>query len=229
MIMSRLYPLLLCLCLIQIADAQSILSRVTFPINESQTIQKLARAGIDLSHGDLSVRNAFTTELETYELKKLKELGIVYDVVIADMGLNRLHAHHDHRGGGGLLSCQDHSFDEIIPKNFEHGSLGGFYSNSEVIDQLDIMAFMFPDLISVRRPIGNIKTWEGNNLYWVRISDHAETDENEPEILYTGLHHAREFISVSANIYVMWYLLENYAKDPVVRHIPDHPLQESSR
>ena len=221
MIMSRLTPLLLCLCLIQIADAQSILSRVTFPINESQPLQKLAKAGIDLSHGDMSVRNSFTTELETYELKRLTDLGIEYVIKVENVAKDRLEG-HDHRGGGGLLSCQDHTFDEIVPKNFEPGSLGGFYSNSEVIDQLDIMAFMFPDLISVRRPVGNIKTWEGNNIYWVRISDHAETDENEPEILYTGLHHAREFISVSSNIYLMWYLLENYAKDPVVRQILDH-------
>lgn len=92
----------------------------------------------------------------------------------------------------------------------------------EVLDQLDLMSFLYPNLISVRKPIGNFKTWENNSIYWVKISDQPETDESEPEVLYTGLHHARELISVSQTIYYMWYLLENYNKDPRIKQTIDH-------
>jgi hypothetical protein len=121
-----------------------------------------------------------------------------------------------------LLACSDDIIDDNIPNNFELGKTGGFFSLPDVLDNLDIMAFLYPDLISVRKPIGNFKTWKNNNIFWVRISDHPEVDEDEPEILYTGLTHARELISVSQNIYYMWYLLENYDKDPLVKQIVDN-------
>src|SRR5678815_5596900 len=68
----------------------------------------------------------------------------------------------------------------------------------------------------------NIKTYKNNSIFMVKISDNAGTDENEPEILYTGLHHARELISVSEIIYYMWYLLDNYHTNPMIKDIVDH-------
>ena len=84
------------------------------------------------------------------------------------------------------------------------------------------MALLYPHLISVRRPIGNFKTWENNSIFWVRISDNPEVDEQEPELLYTSLIHGREFVSLSQTIFYMWYLLENYSKDPEIKQILDH-------
>ena len=207
-------------CLVQAAGAQSILSRVKFPIDANQTASDLAKAGIDLTHGHGTTRSSFTTEIEDYQLRRFDAMGIRYTVDIADLSKWRKQQSQAPQREK-ILDCQDHIFNSAIPKNFELGSVGGYFSMSEVIDQLDIMAFLYPNLISVRKPIGNFKTWQNNSIYWVKISDHPEIDENEPEVLYNGLHHAREFISVSANIYYMWYLLENYEKDPMVRQIVD--------
>jgi len=218
--MSRLYVFLLSFCLTQAIDAQSILSRITFPINENQTTTDLAKAGIDLSHGHGRKGISFTTELEDYELERLRDLGISYTVDIANISKHRQAGVHEERTQ--LLSCQEDNYDELVPQNFELGKVGGFFSMSDVLDNLDIMQFLYPNLISIRKPIGNFKTWENNSIFWVKISDHPETDENEPEILYTSLTHAREFISVSENIYYMWYLLENYDKDPLVKQIVDN-------
>ncbi|MFZ1675651.1 MAG: M14 family zinc carboxypeptidase [Saprospiraceae bacterium] len=220
MSISRLFILLLSLCLTQAIEGQSILSRVTFPINDQQTSRDLAKAGIDLTHGHGKLGVSFTTEMEDYELARLDKLGIQYNVDIPDISLYR---HQDHNSTRTqLLNCQDDLYNSVVPKNFEMGKTGGFFSLSDVIDNLDIMQFLYPNLISVRKPIGNFKTWENNNIFWVKISDNPEIKENEPEILYTSLTHARELISVSENIYYMWYLLENYDKDPVVKQIVDH-------
>lgn len=218
MTVSRLTLLLLCLCLFQVARSQQTLSRVTFPIDETQTLRDLARAGIDLTHGSGSLRHAFTTELQGFELKRLQAQGIRFSVDIPDMARYRNQPHPAHRDGN-FLDCQDHTFDQAVPKNFELGDKGGFFSLPEVLDNLDAMAIQYPGLISIRRPIGTYKTWQNNSIFWARISDHPELDENEPELLYTGLHHARELISVSQMIYYMWYLLENYDKDPTIRQI----------
>ncbi len=221
MTISRLTPLLLCLWLFQIADAQSILSRVTFPIDAEQSIHTLAKAGIDLTHGDHSGKDAFTTDLQDFEIARLKKEGIRYSVVIPDLNIYRQQAKANHRGGH-FLSCQDHNYDPHVPVNFELGHVGGFMSMPEVLDNLDLMAYYYPNLITDRKPIGDFKTYKNNSLYVVKISNNANTDENEPKILYTGLHHARELISVSELIYYMWYLLENYDKNPMIREILDH-------
>ena len=56
----------------------------------------------------------------------------------------------------------------------------------------------------------------------MKISDNPNTDEPEPEVLYTALHHAREPESLSQLIYYMWYVLENYATDPEVQALVDN-------
>lgn len=219
--MTRILPLLIFFCLVQALEAQTVLSRVTFPIDETQTRSDLAKAGIDLTHGHGGTRNTFTTEVQDFDLKRFDQIGIRYTIDIPDLSIYRKALAQSPRRET-VLDCQDHTFDEVIPKNFELGHVGGYFSMPEVLDQLDLMSFLYPNLISVRKPIGNFKTWENNSIYWVKISDQPETDENEPEVLYTGLHHARELISVSQTIYYMWYLLENYNKDPMIKHIIDH-------
>ena len=219
--MTRILPLLIFFCLVQAIEAQTVLSRVTFPIDETQTRSDLAKAGIDLTHGHGGTRNTFTTEIQDFDLKRFDQIGIRYTIDIPDLSIYRKALAQSPRRET-VLDCQDHTFDEVIPKNFELGHVGGYFSMPEVLDQLDIMAFLYPNLISVRKPIGDFKTWENNSIFWVKISDQPETDENEPEVLYTGLHHARELISVSQTIYYMWYLLENYDKDPMIKQIIDH-------
>ena len=217
---NRLYLLIVFFCIVQTLDAQRVTSRVTFPIDNSQTKEDLARAGLDLSHGHGKLDAFFNTEVQDFELKRLDEKGIRYTIDIPDLSKHRKVAAAAMRNN--FLECQNDPNDAIVPQNFELGSIGGFFSMPEIIDQLDAMAFLYPNLISVRKPIGDFKTWQNNSIFWVRISDNPEVDEEEPEILYTGLIHAREFISVSQNIFYMWYLLENYNKDPLVKQILDH-------
>lgn len=216
----RIPLFLLVFCLTQSVVAQSTLSRVTFPIDEKQSRSDLAKAGLDLTHGHGIARDAFTTEVQGYELKRFDSLGIRYSIDIPDMMVHRKEqSQHQHRGS--LLECQKHNYDETIPKNFEPGNVGGYFSMPEIIDQLDIMNFLYPHLISVRKPIGDIKTWQNNSIYYIKISDNPEVNENEPKVLYTALHHARELISTSQTIYYMWYLLENYNKDPMIKQMLD--------
>src|SRR6478736_868022 len=114
MTILRLTSLLLCFCFFQTVEAQSILSRVTFPIDADQTIHTLAKAGIDLTHGNHSRRDAFTTDVQDYELARLDKQGIRYSVVIPDLNIYRQQAKAENRGGN-FLSCQDHNFDQNVP------------------------------------------------------------------------------------------------------------------
>jgi hypothetical protein len=72
------------------------------------------------------------------------------------------------------------------------------------------MATQYPNLITAKAPIGTFLSIENRPIYFMRMSDNPATDESEPEILYTSIHHAREPNSLSEVIFYMWYLLENY-------------------
>ncbi len=95
--------------------------------------------------------------------------------------------------------------------------MGGFFTYEEILQKLDSMRLRWPNLISIKQPTGPLRTTENRPLYWVKISDNPAVNEAEPEILYNGVHHAREPMSVAQMLYYMYYLLENYATNPDVR------------
>lgn len=108
-----------------------------------------------------------------------------------------------------------------IPENFEMGSMGGYLTYEELLFHLDQMHELYPNLISEKTPISNdLLTYEGRPLYWLKISDYPYLNEsNEPEVLYTALHHAREPMSAMQMIYFMYYLLENYDTNAEIRDL----------
>ena len=79
------------------------------------------------------------------------------------------------------------------------------------------MKLLFPALITSKTEIG--KSVEGRSVYSVKISDNPEVDEDEPEVLYTSLIHAREPESMMQMLYFMFYLLENYGTDTEVTYL----------
>ncbi|MDT8415176.1 MAG: M14 family zinc carboxypeptidase [Flavobacteriaceae bacterium] len=113
--------------------------------------------------------------------------------------------------------------DWAVPQNFSLGSMGGMLTVSELEAELDKMRALFPNLITAKAPLSTTETtWQGRNVWYVKISDNPDTDENEPETLITSAIHARESASLMNNMFFMWYLLENYATDPFVKNIVDN-------
>jgi len=105
-------------------------------------------------------------------------------------------------------------------QGFNFGSMGGYYTFSEVVAELDEMRAFAPNLISIKESIG--ATIEGRDIWMVKISDNPDVKESEEEILYTALTHAREPQSMATILYFMWYLLENYGSEPVVDFLVDN-------
>ncbi|MCK5784711.1 MAG: immune inhibitor A, partial [Desulfobacterales bacterium] len=162
----------------------------------------------------------FETDLGSHELVKLDEVGISYTIIHEDVS-----AYYAERAAADSPSVINrNTLDEwVVPANWEYGSMGGFYTLAEVMSELDDMFAMYPELISEAEPISTTNlTHDGRLQYWVRISDNPTVNEDEPEVLYTGVHHAREPMSVQQMIFYMWYLLENYDSDDEVKRIVDN-------
>ncbi len=182
---------------------------------ENQSLEQLAQAGIDLTDGFLKAGVSFQTEISRAQIAQLDAHSISYEVLIRDMS-----AYYAERYAAEENTTLNRNPDDVypVPANWELGSMGGFYTFDEVMDELDYMAQHWPNLVTFRQAINpDLPTHEGELLWWVRLSDNPNEDETEPEVLYTGVHHAREGIGPQQLIFYMYYLLENYETNENIR------------
>jgi hypothetical protein len=184
---------------------------------------KLARAGIAVDHGTYKKGIYFITDLSESEIQAVKQAGLTYTVLIEDVSnyyrkRNEKKSAEKPTGADGCTECETFT----TPLNFQLGSMGGFFTYAEMLNMLDSMKSKYPALITTRQPLSAGTTLQGRPLYYVKISDNAETAETEPQALYTALHHAREPESLSQLIFYMWYLLENYNTNAHVKYLVDH-------
>ena len=75
---------------------------------------------------------------------------------------------------------------------------------------IETVAAAHPDIVSLFS-VG--PSYEGREMWAVKVSDNVGTDENEPEVLFIGQHHAREHITVEMTLYVLHLLTDNYGAD----------------
>ena len=64
-------------------------------------------------------------------------------------------------------------------------------------------------------------TYEGRPIQVVKLSDLVGIDEDEPEVLYTGLTHAREWPSLVVCMFILDSLTSAYGVDPSVTNMVD--------
>ena len=194
---------------------------------KNQDINKLSHVGIAVDHGEYKKGIHFISDLSDVEINKVKSLGFKHEVLINDVenhyihqndGLKNFNPHQNILNTTSCKTCPQFQ----TPSNFNLGSMGGFFTYQEMLDILDSMASKFPQLISQRQIIDTNHTVNGNQLYWLKISDNPNSNEAEPQILYTSLHHAREAESLSQLIFYMWYLLENYSTNDEIRYLVDN-------
>lgn len=205
---------------------------------EPERILELAALGLDLDHGDHhhakheshnDNESHIVSDFADYEIASARAAGFEVEILIEDV--QKFYTDQnigksptiDRSGANSryLENCAKPSLYDI-PQNFELGSMGGYYTYEEMIEILDQMSAEYPDLITVKEPINSSVTHEGRPVYWLKISDNPNVDENEPELMYNSLTHAREPNSLTQNIYFMWYLLENYATNEEVKYLVDN-------
>lgn len=175
-------------------------SLVIIPEITQNKMTILAQHGFDLDHGINFRENQIELVVTWTEIKELTELEIDYTI-----------QHDDLEGFYASRLTTDTS------REFENGSMGGYYTFSEVEQNLDQLTSECSHIISEKTSIG--QSLEGRDIWMVRLSDNPNSDENEPEVLYTGLHHAREPMSYMNLFYFMNYLCENYDSDVEIRNL----------
>jgi len=95
--------------------------------------------------------------------------------------------------------------------------MGGYHTYSEVMVALDSMHTRYPSITTAKMDIGH--SLEDSVIWAIKISDNPTVDEDEPEVFFNSLIHAREPAGMEVLLYFMWYLLDNYGTDPVATHL----------
>jgi carboxypeptidase T len=175
---------------------------------------ELSQTGIALDHPVESNKKWIIADLSDEEIQLARQAGFQVDIEIEDLKKWSLEMN---RHEDGALS---RSLSLPIPQGFNYGSMGGYITYAELLLELDSMVQAFPNLIHGGDSIG--VSYEGRTIKAYKISDNPHLDENEPEVLYTALHHAREPNSLMQMLYFMYYVLNHYGTDPEVTCLLDN-------
>ena len=92
----------------------------------------------------------------------------------------------------------------------------GFHSYTEITAETAAVAAAHPD-ITQRFSIG--KSYQGRELWAMKISDNVATDENEPEVLFDGSHHADEHMAAEMTLRIMHWLVDGYGTNTRITNI----------
>ncbi|MDM7916680.1 MAG: M14 family zinc carboxypeptidase [Candidatus Eisenbacteria bacterium] len=104
-----------------------------------------------------------------------------------------------------------------------------YHDYGETLTALQQMVLLHPTIAKLE-DIGdgwsktyNDPDWALHDVWALKISDNVQVDEPEPAILYSGVHHAREPVTVEICLGIATELLNGYGVDPqITRFINDH-------
>ena len=94
----------------------------------------------------------------------------------------------------------------------------GYHNYAEMLAELTKAEADYPTIVQ-KFSIG--KSYQGRDIWAAKISDNVAIDENEPEVLFDGLHHAREHLSVEQALAILRWLTTGYGSDPRITKIVD--------
>jgi carboxypeptidase T len=86
---------------------------------------------------------------------------------------------------------------------------GIYHSYNEMTDLFIQLSEEYSDIMSLES-LG--VTFEGRDIWLVKLSDHVEVDEEEPEVFLIGAHHGNEKPSYEVLIYFIQHMVGNYSK-----------------
>lgn len=104
-----------------------------------------------------------------------------------------------------------------VSRNFPLGSMQGNYTWDELNNRFDELLALYSNIISERLVIG--QSIEGRDIWAFKVSDNPNINEDEPEVLYTSLIHAREPLSMMNLFYFVQKMGEGYNSDEELTYL----------
>ncbi|MEP7377570.1 MAG: M14 family zinc carboxypeptidase [Chitinophagaceae bacterium] len=209
----------------QSAEAQQKFSKIKIKLPTAIAERNAVIAMMEADHFN-TADDGVIAEISEHAQKKLLSAGYKFDVLIDDVTKHFVEESKNFfrqakAGNRAAFETSGQTIKNFIatPSFFSTnglppGGMGGFYTFSEMNTEMNDLVTAFPTLVQ-KTSIG--LSVEGRNIWCLKISDNVSTDENnEPEVLYLGLQHAREAITGTSLIFFAQYLAQNYGTNPDV-------------
>lgn len=191
-------------------------SLVKISINSNEDIMRLQMNDITVEHYRGNLKSGIELVINQEEISRLANTGLIYEIKIKD-----LDSYYQNRSGSSPAELQKsiNILNQDNISSFSYGSMGGYYTYDEMVQKLDSMRIIYPNLISVKQNLGFSN--EGRAIWAVKISDNPGINESETEapIYFDALHHAREPQAMACLMYYMYWLLDNYGTDPEATYL----------
>lgn len=185
------------------ADESHVVSRIRLFIPDREALGRVWSAGVDHEGATGKPGGFMEFVAGPAERDELRRTGQSFETVVPDLAAEY---------------AAEFTAGPVNALGFGTGSMGGYYTYTEIGQQLDSMRALYPAFITAKDTL--TVTGGGRAIWIVKISDNADTDEPfEPEALYTALHHAREPQGMMTVLYYMWWLLENRASNPEAAYL----------
>lgn len=212
--MFRLFTIALLLLAALTISAQNY-KEVKIYLDSKEQISTLYNMGLEFDHFKWGKDNSITTFISDREFEILQNSSFRYDVLIDDW--NTYYANLPKLSESEKQFFRQMSKENYNVEGFGYGSMGGFFTLDEINARLDSMYALYPNIITQKFQIGT--TLQGRPIYAVKISDNPNVNEDEPQVQFNALIHAREPQGMMTVMYYMYYLLENYGTDPEVTYL----------
>lgn len=160
-------------------------------------------------------------EDEGYDVLEGGITDISVDVIVSRESRQRLESE------GYVLEfiAQGRPLREIMAEQAVGDSLpSGYLSYPEIVNRLQVAGSTYPaicDAINLSSQYG-IQTYEGRDLWAVKISDNVGSEEQEPAFLLVSCHHAREIVTPELALYAMDQFTSQYGIDPDITAVVDN-------
>lgn len=166
----------------------------------SQTLNTISSIGVPLDHATGKKGIYLDIVIEEAQTFELISRGLDIEVLISDMT--------EYYRARNVPSAE---------RNFPLGSMQGNYTWDELNNRFDELQSSYPNIISERLIIG--ESLEGRDIWAFKISDNPNNDEDESEVLYTALTHAREPLGMMNLFYFIQMIGEGYGLDTELTYL----------
>jgi carboxypeptidase T len=182
--------------------AQERWSKVRIQVPDAGTFLRLVELGVEFEGSHGKPGGSIEGTVSSDALASLRSEGFVPEVLIED-----LTAYYASRLEPGAVNAL----------GFGYGSMGGYYTVSEIGQQLDSLRHLHPGVVGTRDSIGT--SLQGRPIWAVRMTADPDIPSTRPQVLYFAMQHPREPMGMMTLLYFMWYLAEHYGQDPEVTYL----------
>ncbi len=120
-----------------------------------------------------------------------------------------------------LVAAPPNLKPSLKKKNQDNKKIPQFYPDLKTIyREMDSLQQAFPELLK-KEQIGMSST-KAQPIFAIKLSDNAARTEDEPALLFSSLHHAREAIGGLFLLHFIGEMAMSYQHDPLVKELIDN-------